>query len=221
MEHSWDSYDPYGYNEWTIGSWNEYGWNDPAGDIQQGFAASTPDGSRQVVAQQVSGGVSDYAPRWDGQPSTFDTWGKSVRDWSKSVKLPPSKMGHLLHKNLPNRVKERIRSEINNDRMESANWRESVSAEDAFYHYEVGEWTTYKDNLALVAEEQTAQRLHQRAVCAKQAGVDDPFKVPTAVVETAVRRAMEIGMSPTLGSERPTILTMWQKAITASTAYSL
>ena len=50
-----------------------YDWDEWTEDYNGHHYDDTAYRTSQVVAQQVSGGVSDYAPGWDGQPSTFDT----------------------------------------------------------------------------------------------------------------------------------------------------
>ena len=117
---------------------------------QGGYGSNSP----QVVAQHGTNKfISQESPRWDGSSAAFDLWSKRVKDWCAATKLNANKQAYAVLASLPEKPKERLRSEMNKDRMSSQNWRAPVTPDHHLEHLLNNVYNPAVDKFAEVTNE--------------------------------------------------------------------
>ena len=180
----------YGTGWWTEA--DQY-YPSPAGSISESAYRAQSNANSQLVAQRQTG-TSDRAPAWDGAPINFDPYVAKVKDWSLSTKIEKHKQAFALRNELPIRVKERLKQELNEERLKATFWREEVSAQDhlryqteVIYKREIMKYNKIKET---IKQQRDYQEMVLKLKLTPPGGDVTKTKVSAHVLTLAVQHAM-------------------------------
>ena len=167
---------------------NDTLWDYPGGtgseDPWEIYAASNP----SMVAHSGSNyGTNDPVPIWNGSPESIDIYTDQVNDWAAHTRIPKHKQGPALFPKLPAGPKQRLRQELNMDRLGATNWRTAVSMEDHIEHRKVHEYQPALTKHAANKPKLKIMKDYYTALCKKEAGTET---VKDEVVEMRMEMAM-------------------------------